>query len=168
MIQAGDLLLVSGAGGISKAIEVFSDSPYSHAAIVLPAWDDQLLVLQAWTFGIEIVPLSRALSQFSGPVDVFRAKAPLDLAAFRRAALAFVGRPYDYFGILRLALAILFGFRKTAQDRRTCKLFCSEYAQKVYRAGGVELTDIPDQMVEPGDLARSRVVKYVGTLGIDA
>lgn len=171
-LQPGDVLLTKGNGIISNAIKCFTSSDYSHAALVVPAWGDEVLVMQAWTFGIEIVPITRAVEEFGTSVDVFRLNAPddvqvnLDFEKLLHAALGFVGRRYDYLGILRLAFLIFIGQRRKAVSRKTQRLFCSEYVQKVFRAGGVELTTFGDQVVEPGDLARCKMLRLVGTLEV--
>ena len=155
-LQPGDILLVRGTAQLSRAIEDFTQSPYSHAAIVMPAWGKYDMVFQAWAFGIEIVPLHQAFSEFTSPVDVYRLVDPANLQVddLLAAALALVGRKYDYFGVIRLAWLILTGQRKRAPSRRSSRLFCSDYVQRVYRVGGVELTSFNDSVVEPGDLAR--------------
>jgi Permuted papain-like amidase enzyme, YaeF/YiiX, C92 family len=165
-LQAGDILLVRGRSAVSISIEVFTGSPYSHAAIVMPALGQHIIICQAWTFGVELVPLEHARSEYTGPVDVYRLKDPggLRADAMLDSAMGTVGRRYDYFGILRLAWLILTGRRTGGPSRKSSRLFCSQTVQLVYRAAGVKLTSYEDSAAEPGDLALSPLLSLVGTL----
>jgi hypothetical protein len=68
-VRMGDILLFQGNMALSHAIRWASHGLYSHCALVAPAWDQRILVMQAEMSGVEIVPASHAVDPYDGLVD---------------------------------------------------------------------------------------------------
>ncbi|MCU7767014.1 YiiX/YebB-like N1pC/P60 family cysteine hydrolase [Priestia megaterium] len=63
-IKTGDILLCSGQYLVSELIKKFSDSIFSHVALLI-YWNDHLLVLESVEDdGVRIVPLSHYISNY--------------------------------------------------------------------------------------------------------
>jgi uncharacterized protein YycO len=73
-----------------------------------------------------------------------------------KIATSFVGRPYDFFTILVLALRIL-GLKLNlplfTYLAKKDGFICSELVAEAYDKAGITLLDKPDYLVVPGDLA---------------
>ena len=151
-MNAGDIVLVHRTGPISRTIEWFTGSYFSHAAIVC----DGHLVEAHWT-GIRRVPLTAYGSQGT----VFTVAGATE--ANRRVAVAWaercVGEPYGWRDLLadvgRDALHLSIGYRWRHWGRRW-GLDCSCLVTACWWQAGIDLTDIP--VPAPADLGWSPIL----------
>jgi hypothetical protein len=63
-IKTGDIFLSSGEYAFSQAIKHFSDSMFSHVAVVF-VWNERVLLFESVEFeGVRIIPLSRYVNDY--------------------------------------------------------------------------------------------------------
>jgi hypothetical protein len=169
-ILDGDVLLFQGTALLSRFIRWGSKSAYSHAGLAL-WWGERLMVIQAANRGVEVLPASTAVDQYSGQVDWFQpldeARAELDSRRLIHAAFDELGKPFGVFPLVALAARM---FRRADWDNPDPEVanrsyFCSQLVSRCYRNAGVNL--VPrraDQDTSPGDLARSELLLRRGVL----
>ena len=183
-LQVGDIILSTTSALDSRAIRVGSGSQVSHAMLYVGQGGQ---VIEAIGSGVRLMPLDQAI----GPATVAVAFRQPNLTDTQRqqiadAAAPYIGRDYDYVGIVRQALfqldsAVCSMLPESAQA--TCRqwagridlgttgndeFFCSELVIAAYQAAGVPLTATPPHWTSPEDLAemslRSGALAYVGHL----
>jgi uncharacterized protein YycO len=143
------ILLFRGRGLISWLIRFQTDSPYSHAAIVI---GDTLY--EAWQgAGVRKMPYSEHKQRNStADVDVFELTVPCDVEKVQAYLESRVGKGYDYWGVIR------FVTRKHLPEND--KDFCSEYVFAGVQDGGVKLLERTEPCeVSPGLLGRSPLLR---------
>ena len=169
-IKTGDVMLYNGNGIISGIIRWADNAYYSHAGIAY--WiGDRLFTIDAWTNGVELVPMSRRMNMYKDFCVVRKADAvPMTLRTAMSNLLNRVERDeaYGYFGLIK-RLAYLkcrkvfeFLFRIKALTRKDLdkhrKPVCSDVAREFMEDYGVICySDIV--MPTPEDLHR-----YVNTI----
>lgn len=167
-IREGDLLLFQGDRTLSWVIRWVTHGVYSHSALVVPAWHDRLLVMQAEAHGVEIAPASHAVDRYDGKVDWWaladEAYQQLKPKKFMDALLDPVGKPYDFRGAFWLGLLKLFHVQTRTPTRRQSSYFCSEYVAEVLREGGIDMGGMVDAKTSPSDFASCGLFIYRGTL----
>jgi hypothetical protein len=169
-INAGDLLLFQGDQALSWVIRWVTHGGYSHSALVVPAWSDRLLVMQAEAQGVEIVPASHAVDQYNGRVDWWaladEARPLLKEKAFLDAVLEPVGKPYDFRGAFWLGLLRLLHSKARPPTRRVSSYFCSDYVAEALGKSGIDTSGLDAKCTAPSDFARCGLFVYKGTLHI--
>src|SRR5690606_14813580 len=176
-LQDGDLLLFRGRGLIARFIRTAGRSSYTHAAMV--AWCHGLcMCLEMREFrGGRAVTLESQVRRFPGRIDLYSVRrvfqASYDRLGATRAMMLQCGEQYSYAGILSAAMAHLPVVRllckpdtDDANDPGGLPAFCSQAVANAARLGG-GIDPVPnasDQITEPGDLARSQLWVYRGTL----
>jgi hypothetical protein len=172
----GDLLLYRDAHSIEDVlIGRGGRSPYAHAGM-LGRWHDRWIVMEMiqwhggrWRY------LEDAVRDDDGHWDVFLSNAgnrwQWDRGAAIRRMWSFIGRPYGWAHVIWVALLKLPLLRAlvpavTADPDADCHSpFCSEAVSIATRLAGVApVALLPDQLTEPGDLARSLFYEYALTL----
>ncbi|HEX9164394.1 MAG TPA: hypothetical protein VF862_00685 [Gemmatimonadales bacterium] len=166
-IQDGDLFLWRGQYKSSELFENLTHAFYSHAAIAA-RWHDRLMVLQAEAH-VETVALSVAIATYPGRVDWYRLKREAIpgheqiVTGALAEAKADLGLPFGAVDLLKSLWARF--TRKFLPNARVAKaLFCSEYVHRCFRAGGLDLTGMPDIDTMPQDIANCRYIEYVATV----
>jgi permuted papain-like amidase YaeF/Yiix C92 family enzyme len=143
-IREGDVVFQTSRSAQSQAIQLATHSPYSHMGLVLYQ-DGRPFVLEAIAH-VQLTPLKEWTARGEGGrlvVKRLRDGSVLDdpkgVSALRKAALKFVGRPYDpYF---------------EWSDER---IYCSELVWKAFERGlGIKLGDL--ETVDSFDLSDPRV-----------
>lgn len=143
-IREGDIVFQTSRSAQSLAIQLATHSPYSHMGLVLYQ-GGRPFVLEAITH-VQLTPLKEWTARGeNGRFVVKRLRDGSVLgdrkksAALRKAALTFVGRPYDpYF---------------EWSDER---IYCSELVWKAFERGlGIQLSDL--ETVDSFDLSDPRV-----------
>jgi hypothetical protein len=170
-MKLGDILLFRGRGWLSRLICRVTHGKYSHSALLMPDWQDRLLVMQAEALGVEIAPASHAVARYKGRVDWWEiadeAYQQIDREKFLDALLEPVGRPYDFLGVLGLGLRRLFHMTKPVTTHRANTYFCSNYVAEVLEKGGIDMGQLRAANVAPRDFASSGLFVYKGTLHLD-
>jgi hypothetical protein len=177
-IQDADVLLFRGANFVSRLIEVGTDSPYSHAAIVFrsaandPLQTDygpgRVCLIEAVGKGIKMGLLSEEVASYNGALELWRLEdeylgklSPLKAIAEARR---YLGRPYAFWHLLLFAFDWLtlglLRLRSCSRDRRA--FFCSQLVSRAYVKGGVDLNvRYGDAATAPADLVKGRRIRFV-------
>ena len=183
-LQTGDLLLCSYRGPgffglFSKAIQYFTQSAYSHVAMVLRDPDfvhptPSLRGLYVWQssferdpdpqdhiankFGVQITPIETILAEYAAPngaVHVRRldcAPALLSTAALQRVHDTVYRKPYDYEP--RDWIEAL--QRKDTHPQKTDRFWCSAFVGYVYTTCGILCADTDWSILRPSDFSASQ------------
>ena len=146
-LRSGFLLFASGEYLVSKAIQHFTESPWSHVGIllVIPAIDRVLLLESVEDMGVRLAPLSKYLTDYEdgrpyrGALAVAR---PRGLTAAMAQTLTSFGideltRPYDPDEIGKIVARIALGRGKRERDR---EYICSELVYECFSRAGYEFT----------------------------
>lgn len=119
----GDVLVYRGNGWFSRLIQIKTWSRYSHVEI----YDGRMKSVASR----DGVGVGRYDVRLDGLAVVLRPIGPFN---YRRARVWFTavdGQPYDWLGLLN------FGFAKR-QGTENGRMFCSEFATRYLRAGGLD------------------------------
>ncbi len=166
-LKTGDIVLFSGTGLISKVIQWFTKSPYSHVGLVLKddRWD-MVLLWESTTLskiktvfgkvkqGVALRPLSMAIENFKGDV-VIRKLAFRLLESQKNVLIAlrqeFKDKKYEEskWQLFKSAYDFIGGKNK----RDTSSLFCSELVAEAYQQMGLLASDVPSNEYTPADFA---------------
>lgn len=177
-IRTGDVLLFRGTGLISRVIQFWTRSVYSHVGIIL--WVSippvsRLSVIEAtWPWGIRIYPLDYYLEQCQRRkvlVDWYVLKNSVDNQKFVGYLLEQWGKHYASiwqfiwsFGWLSSLVRRRSG---KGADTSSSRYFCSELCSAALRHAGY----VPDEeqepaLTDPGAIARYSCLARVGILSI--
>jgi uncharacterized protein YycO len=165
--QTGDIVFQDLKTALSEAIKTATESPYSHCGIVKEV-DTGFVVIEAVGPVREVDPKSW-IEDGEGRFSAFRLKGDAELEKAVAAAEHFLGLPYD-----------------RAYSWNDEEFYCSELVYKAYDRGcgitlcdlqqvdayslglidqqtreGLDSTFLKQQVVSPGDLARSPLLKLV-------
>lgn len=148
------IAIYRGKSWLSRIIQAFNWSPYSHVAWID---DNDFTVYEAWRRGVSRAPTPSHNHTPGTMVDLFTVKGetPEHTAIIREFMQSQLGKPYDFLGILG------FVFRATRLQRKT-KWFCSELVAEAYATAGIPLVRLPSHKVYPGMLATSLRLKPTG------
>lgn len=129
--QPGDCLLYRGTGFYSWLIAIKTWHDVSHVEVFVGRDKTGALSSVASRNGIGVgqYPL-----RLDGLIAVLRPTAPFNLADAMKAFHAkYEGQKYDWLGLLRFAWR-----SKVVPDCDDNRQFCSEFATRFYRAGGLD------------------------------
>jgi len=157
----GDVLLFRGNGLLPWLIRLATHSDYSHAGLLF-RYDGRVYCLEAVGKGVRLSPVSRLLDHY--PKGIFYCGLGAEETA-RETALGFgfqqLCLPYDVFGLVRFALALIFARRRPVEPDN--RWFCSELVA-AYRFSGFPLTDELPCYVSPVDLINGHKLELRGRL----
>ena len=140
-LRAGDVLLYSGKGFFSRVVQIKTWSRYSHVEVY-----DEAMYCVASRDGLGV---GRYPFRVDGLRVVLRPLQPFDPAPARAWFATVNGQPYDWFGLLAFTNA-------ARQGRENWKMFCSEFATRYLRAGGVDPFNHYDaDGIAPGEFMKS-------------
>jgi len=112
-----------------------------------------------------VAPVSRLLDHY--PDGVFFCGLSAAEPA-RETALGFgfqqLCLPYDVFGLVRFALALIFAWRRPVKPDQ--RWFCSELVAAAYRIAGFPLTDELPCYASPADLINGHKLELRGRLTV--
>lgn len=148
------LAFYRGRSFISRAIRWFTRGEYSHVAPILP--DGR--IIEAWHNPSRVRFINHLGDGHARgtQVDVFSFDVPYPESATAFAESA-VGMRYDFAGVL--------GFLTRRNSNRRNRVFCSELAMMVAKAGGtVLLQNVSDWKVSPSMLAMSPLLRFEGSV----
>ena len=161
-MRSGDVLLFRGSGFLSWLIRHATHSDYSHAGLLF-RYSGRVYCLEAVGKGVRMAPVSRLLDHY--PDGVFYCGLGATEPA-RETALGFgfqqLSLPYDVFGLVRFALALIFAWRRPVKPDR--RWFCSELVAAAYRIAGFPLTDELPCYASPADLINGQHLELRGRL----
>lgn len=148
-LDTGDIVLFSGSGFISKMIQVFTGSEFSHVGMVVNVKEyDMLLLFESTTLskvkhidtheatqGVQLVPLSERIKCYEADKVVFRKLRGVerttefveDFKLFREEVK---GRAYEQ-NKIELAKSAFDIFKDQEEDLSS--LFCSELIAEMYQ-----------------------------------
>ena len=153
-LQAYDILLFKGEFIISKIIEWFTDSKYSHAGLYLGNWT----IAEALPDGIIIDFLKDRPMGY----DVFRYKYPLtNMQKDRLNEFVYlkIATKYNYKELFACLLKEKLGIDFPFVDD---KLICSQFVDLSYRYAGINLVDLEKgKIVTPKNLSESKLLVRV-------
>ena len=186
LIRNGDIALFSGHGGMSRLIEHFTVSPFSHVGFIwrMDAIDRIMLLESVENLGVRMLPLSIKVngglsgSPMNGELlvarhDDFPAPGPAFDAAFgemTKVAVDRLGCPYNVeeIGMIGANIAAALGGIEVPEVLKPSNAYiCSEYADVCYRALGIEVARKRPHFVAPADFADDPRVRAIVTLKPD-
>lgn len=150
-LQPGDVLLFARDGWYNRLIQMKTWSRVSHVEIALGE-----VYGQPWTVasrngkGVDVYPLDE-----TGLDCVLRPIAHFHQAHAREWFAKVRGQGYDWFGLLAFASAKF-------QGRENGKMFCSEFAARYLRHGGVDAFRGADaDAIAPSDFLKNSAFRLV-------
>ncbi|MGZ0019107.1 YiiX/YebB-like N1pC/P60 family cysteine hydrolase [Nitrosomonas sp. wSCUT-2] len=143
-IQTGDIFFASGNYPVSRIIEHFSDSMFSHVGFVF-TWNERVLLLESVEDdGVRMVPLSHYLSDYensgepyNGRLFLGRYNAAFDAANINRMlgkAADTLNKKYDKDEISKIIARITIGLGKHGDNDA---YICSEFVDICFREIGI-------------------------------
>jgi hypothetical protein len=159
-IRTGDLLFCAGNYALSRIIEHFSDSMFSHVGL-LYCWNDRVLVFESVEDdGVRLVPLSHYVrdyensgAAYDGRLFVGRHDDPLPpeqlLAMLGRAADE-LNRRYDKEEMIEILARITIGLGKHQDDDA---YICSEFVDRCFKEIGIAFDRDPEDYIFPEHIA---------------
>lgn len=171
-IADGDVILFRGERKLSRVISRVAHSPYSHVGLVL-TWYGRRILLSAEMPKVQALPLGLAVVGYRGRLDWYRltpaARARLAIDRLALEALANLGVEYGATSLLSLAAHYSLGLPSKEDedaDREGTlhSVVCSQYVSRCFRRAGLDLSGKPDLESDPGEIARSPYLEFVGTL----
>lgn len=158
-LRSGDLLFASGDYLMSKAIQKFTVSPWSHVGIVfkLERLDRILLLESVEDMGVRFAPLSKYLTDYEdrkpykGRVVLARCKDVNSeiVSGLAKFGISELTRPYDKDEIAKIMARIALGLGKKERDR---EYICSELVYECFSHAGREFAYNPKGFVSPQDI----------------
>lgn len=160
-LQPADILLVNSSGILGTVIDVITDSPWCHAAMI--ADPVKRLGIEAQIFRKVDY---RSIDDFLGDALVLRyPKLDRDQQnKILQYAIAQLGKEYDYSAILTELLRYGFGIPPKREGNHG-RFICSTLITNAYLSVGIRLTD--QLLASPDDLFLSDKVVVAGRLGVD-
>ncbi len=166
-LKSGDMVLFSGGGFVSRMIQMFTRSEWSHVGLVIKDdWWDMLLLWESTTLskiktvhgnvrqGVAIRPLSEVIENYDGEVGIRTLTFPLtDAQELTIAELRqeFKGRNYEESKSELFKSAYDFIGGKNEEDLSS--LFCSELVAEAYQRVHFFDEVKPSNEYTPADLA---------------
>jgi hypothetical protein len=180
-LDTGDIVLFSGTGFVSRMIQMFSGSEFSHVGMVVNIKEyDMLLLFESTTLskvkhidthqstqGVQLVPLSERVKCYGRDKVVFRklegvTRSPDMVQDFKIFRKEVKGRPYEQSKI-ELAKSAFDLFPD--QDEDLSSLFCSELIAEMYQRWGLFIgakehpNFIPSNEYTPADFQKDMSMK---------
>lgn len=156
----GDLLCFRGRGFISATIRLATRSAYSHVGLV-HLFEGHVYCLEAVASGVRLCRMSEEVKRYDGGIDYFEVLSTTE--EMRRGAVGFafqqLGKPFDFVGLARFFLRIVFHARLKA--RADDHFFCAELVARAWAAQGLHLAEGPASWTSPSDLATSPGVRLL-------
>lgn len=146
-LRPGDVLLYTGGSFFSRLIQFKTWSRYSHVEV----YDGEgLSVASRDGQGVGRYPL-----RMDGLRVILRPLGKFDVEAARAWFPTVDGQPYDWFGLLAFTSA-------KRQGKNNWKMFCSEFACRYLRAGGVDpFSKYDADGIAPGEFIKSSTLIIV-------
>lgn len=152
-LKKGDIILRRGTGRLSREIEFFTDSQFSHAAIV--ADPEKKLMIEASLNGV----VHTNLDGFIGSSTVYRMTTLTDEQASNivKYAEQQLGKPYDYEELVDMFLRYVFHIPNNRIEKG--RYVCSTFVNAAYASVGIKLTK--QNLPSPEDIFESPLLTKV-------
>jgi len=160
-LKVGDIFLHKGTSFVSRLIQWGTKSPYSHVSVC--ASPDLRLSIEAAGGKVRACDIL----SFKDRYDVYRVKSKYhcNFIGTLNFLVSSLNRPYDYLGVVYLALLKL-GLQKSKANlwQKEHDYFCSELVFLAFsEGGGIDI--VPEvasaEITSPSDLARSSILYKV-------
>lgn len=122
-------------------------------------------------YGGHAVTLKSQVAKYPGRYDVYRPLAMTNPERAVRHMRRLAGTSYGYKAVARASFLhmpfVRLFVKASVNDALSSKRppYCSQAVASAVRAGGVDLVpNLSDRLTEPGDLARSSHLEFMGTL----
>jgi hypothetical protein len=144
-LRSGDLLFAAGNYPLSRVIQKFTDSVWSHVGVVLRAETIRrvLLLESVEDVGVRLIPLSKYLDDYENDGKGYDGALVLARPENVTAELVTrigefgadqLGRPYDKDALIDIVMRIVFNQGRPGHPER--RYICSELVQACFAAGG--------------------------------
>ncbi len=157
-LEVGDVILYKGGEGIlSRAVQFFTKSKYSHVAMMI---SDTLLIEANWYKKSNTI----TFQYDKGKMEIYRVNGGLSVEqklTLLEHCYGFLNKKYDYPQILGYILRF-FNKNKINTFNSSNKLICSELIDRAYLKVGVDLSNehyVGD--VTPEDIVKSEKLKRI-------
>ena len=172
-LKTGDMVLFSGGGFVSRMIQMYTRSKWSHVGVVVrDDWYDQLLLWESTTLskiktihgnvrqGVAIRPLSEVVENYDGVVGVRQLKRELtdsEQITVGDLRKEFKGRDYetDKLELFRSAYDFIGG----QNEEDLSSLFCSELVAEMYQRLYFISEELPSNEYTPADLSVVQLIE---------
>jgi hypothetical protein len=159
-VRTGDLLFCAGNYALSRIIEHFSDSMFSHVGLVY-CWNERVLVFESVEDdGVRLVPLSHYVrdyensgAAYDGRLFIGRHDDPLEdarLNAMLGRAADELNRKYDKEEMLAILARITIGLGRHVDDDT---YICSEFVDRCFREIGIRFERDEAEYIFPEHIA---------------
>lgn len=146
-LRAGDVLLYRGRGLFARLIQIKTWSRYSHVEV-----SDGYGYSVASRDGLGV---ARYIHRSDGLAMVLRPRHWFDANAARAWFATVDGQDYDWLGLLSFTCA-------EWQGRQNGRMFCSEFATRYLRAGGIDpFNDYDADGIAPGEFIKSPALRIL-------
>jgi hypothetical protein len=171
-LRTGDILLFSSTGVFSRVIEHFTDSLWSHSALVWRVGTeklDRVLLLESIeNIGIRAVSANFRINgagsakAYTGKLALVRHKLmphPMthdSVSAMTRFGIDHLGYPYSPEELIKIAARITLGLAGVtlhSQLHPVNSYICSEFVAKCYEAVDIKLAPDVEGFMAPADIA---------------
>jgi uncharacterized protein YycO len=168
-LTSGDLFFCDGNYLLSKTIQQFTSSPWSHVGIILVAQHiDRVFLLESVEdVGVRLAPVSKYLTDYENdqPYDgrlVFgrtTAATPDTALTLARFGCDQLTLPYDKEEIAHIVARIVLGIGRREADGKS--YICSELVWECFHQAGYDFAHAND-FVSPEDIWRDASVSLLG------
>lgn len=151
-LQPGDIILFKGKGFISKMVQFFTKSNYTHAAMMI---SDKQMIEANWYKKVNIVDFIYDVDI----MEVYRYKEKLDInqtIQIVQNSYTMLDKYYDYSQVISYVFEFFLGKHFNNPFNLGNFIICSELIDKSYKFANIDL--VPSRMdgnVTPGDLSKS-------------
>ena len=159
-IHTGDIFFASGNYAISKMIEHFSNSIFSHVGFIF-TWNDRILLLESVEDdGVRVVPLSQYVNDYKnskkpydGRIFIARYNTPLDTDAVNKmlgTAADNLNRKYDKDEIAKILARVTL---RLGTHKENDAYICSEFVDICFQSIGIKFLRDPEGYIFPEHIA---------------
>lgn len=167
-LETGDLLFASGEYLLSKLIQKFTNSPFSHIGIIFPikSLERVLLLESVEDYGVRFAPLSKYLKDYKNGkpykgMIIFARVEGLDkekMAEIAKFGLDELTRKYDKEEIARIVSRIALNKGKKIRDR---EYICSELVFECFLRAKTEFAYDKRGFISPENIWQDSRVKMI-------
>ena len=167
-LEIGDLFFASGDYLLSKLIEEFTKSPFSHIGIIFPvkSLERVLLLESVEDYGVRFAPLSKYLNDYKDGkpykgMIVFARVDGLDkekMAEIAKFGIDELTKKYDTEEIARIVSRIALNRGKKIRDR---EYICSELVYECFLRAGTEFPYDKRGFISPENIWEDKRVKMI-------
>ena len=161
-INSADIMLCKGTQWISKGIQRWTKSPWSHVGLIL--WtNDRIVVVESVDHGVRAITLSSLIRQNPSEIVVCRcnwvnSERAIEIA---KSAIDYLGIPYDWHHILEIMWRITWGKGRKLDNN---KFICSELVAECFDDAGYSFQYDKRGFVTPENIWCDNSMEVIGRL----